>query len=189
MDHYEKALVKSFKHDGHLHRMWLENWLVPSSKRHPDHAKEDMHVLINCQTPIQESDGKQWVSRIPAVTFFIPKQWFNVVALIEDTGVRYYCNIASPPYRCGQTFTYIDYDLDVIRMTDGQVQIVDQDEYEQNRYIYHYPELVERKVSAGLECLLNRIRHGTAPFHEESVCLYYEDWKRAVAATSGEDNQ
>ncbi|MCM3291219.1 DUF402 domain-containing protein [Paenibacillus sp. MER 180] len=180
MNRYEEALVKSFKHDGHLHRVWLENWLVPSTMRHPDHVKEDMYVLINSQTPIRESDGKQWVSKIPAVTFFIPKQWFNVVALIEECGVRYYCNIASPPYRCGNIFTYIDYDLDVIRMADGQVQVVDQDEYEHNRLTYHYPELVEQKVKLGLDQVLEYIEQGRTPFHDGTVRWYYEEWKRLL---------
>ncbi|BFH66431.1 UPF0374 protein [Paenibacillus dendritiformis] len=180
MERYEKALVKSFKHDGHLHRMWLENWIVPSSLVHPEHAAEGMFVLINSQTPIREADGKQWNSKIPAVTFLIPKQWFNVVALIEDHGIRYYCNIASPPYRTDNIFTYIDYDLDVIQMPGGQVNVVDQDEYEQNRHVYHYPDLVERKITAGLDAVLERIGHRRPPFWDDEVRRYYDDWKQSV---------
>lgn len=91
--------------------------------------------------------------------FFIPKQWFNIVALIEDTGVRYYCNVASPMYVTGQVLTYIDYDLDVIRMPDRSVHIVDQDEYERHKLNYHYSTLVESKVNDGLAAILNwRVR-------------------------------
>ncbi|MDK8182764.1 DUF402 domain-containing protein [Paenibacillus sp. UMB4589-SE434] len=177
MDRYEQVLVKSFKHDGHLHRMWLENWIVPQSKRHPLHACEDMRILINSQTPIQEADGKQWLSKVPAVTFFIPQQWFNVVALIEEHGVRYYCNVASPYYECAGVYTYIDYDLDVIRHANGHVAVVDRDEYDHNRLVYRYSELVERKVSTGLEAVMERIREGRAPFQDEAVCWYFEQWK------------
>ncbi|UHA74884.1 DUF402 domain-containing protein [Paenibacillus sp. 481] len=180
MDRYEKALVKSFKHDGHLHRVWLENWFVPQERLHPDHAEAGVIVLINSQTPIQEADGKQWMSKVPAVTFFVPQQWFNVVALIEESGIRYYCNIASPPYSSANTVTYIDYDLDVIRHADGHVQIVDRDEYEHNRIVYHYPLLVEQKVTRGLETLLERIRNEESPFHDAIVRSYYEEWKQFV---------
>lgn len=99
-------------------------WAVPQQILHPDHINESMHVLINNQTRIRESDGREWISRIPAVSFFIPDQWFNIVALIEAQGIRYYCNIASPPYVSGDTLTYIDYDLDVVPTPDGQVQVV-----------------------------------------------------------------
>ncbi len=137
-----------------------------------------MIVLINRQTPIQESDGKIWVSRVPAVSFFIPGQWFNVVALLEEGGIRYYCNIASPPYLQGNVLTYIDYDLDVIRTVDGGRFVVDQDEYEMHKAAYHYPKMVDDKVQEGLEALLGRIDKAQSPFEDQLVTLYYEEWLR-----------
>lgn len=174
---FSSYIIKSFKHDGHLHRTWLENWLVPDDMLHESHQAEAMMVLINCQTKIVESDGKEWFSRIPGVSFFIPKQWFNVVALIEQSGVRYYCNIASPPYVNGRTITYIDYDLDVIRMSGGEVNVVDQDEYERHKLIYHYSDIVDAKVQQGLHDLLERLRKKEAPFQDELVISYYKQWK------------
>jgi len=186
MEQYLPFVIKSFKHDGHLHRKWLENWLVPPGLVRKEHADESMLVLINSQTPIQESDGKQWVSRIPAVSFFIPKMWFNVVALIEDAGVRYYCNVASPPYQSGNVITYIDYDLDVIRMPDGSMHVVDQEEYDQHKVNYHYSDMVDRKVRDGLDLLVERVSQGTAPFNDEAVRAYYEAWKQHEAEVSHE---
>ncbi|ANE45429.1 hypothetical protein SY83_02800 [Paenibacillus swuensis] len=177
MGTYSSSVIKSFKHDGHLHRMWLENWLVPEVMLHKDHASESMLVLINSQTKIQEADGKQWVSRIPAVSFFIPGQWFNVVALIEDQGVRYYCNVASPPYKNGNVITYIDYDLDVIRHSNGDIQVVDQDEYDTHRLKLHYSEVVEHKVQEGLKQLLERVNNRIPPFQDDIVQHYYNTWK------------
>ncbi|NMM53019.1 DUF402 domain-containing protein [Paenibacillus aquistagni] len=182
MEHYRQVLVKSFKHDGHLHRVWLKNWLVPQAVRHARFSGQQMHVLINSQTPIVESDGKQWMSKVPAVTFLIPKLWFNVVALIEEQGVRYYCNIASPPYEYEDTFTYIDYDLDVIRHANGHVAVVDRDEYNHNRMLYHYPDMVERKVAAGLEEVLERIHAAELPFDDEAVIWQYRQWVQWMAA-------
>jgi protein associated with RNAse G/E len=177
MDVFSSYIIKSFKHDGHLHRMWLENWLVPESLLQPEHKWESMLVFINSQTKIQEADGKEWTSRIPGVSFFIPKQWFNVVALLEENGVRYYCNIASPPYTAGNVLTYIDYDLDVIRLPNGECHVVDQEEYERHRINYRYSETVESKVRQGLDALLERIARQAAPFRDEWVLHYYELWK------------
>ncbi|SDE63388.1 hypothetical protein SAMN02799630_05975 [Paenibacillus sp. UNCCL117] len=176
METFVTYTIKSFKHDGHLHRMWLENWLVPTGLLHESHRKQDMRVLINSQTKIVEADGKEWVSRIPGVSFFIPGEWFNVVALMEEHGVRYYCNVASPPYVSGRIITYIDYDLDVIRLPAGDVYVVDQEEYERHKQQYHYPEIVDTKAKLGLQRLLTRVRGGLPPFDDEQVKRYYQAW-------------
>jgi protein associated with RNAse G/E len=178
MESFGRFVIKSFKHDGHLHRMWMENWQVPQELLHPSHLQESIQVMINSQTRIREADGKEWTSRVPGISFFIPKMWFNIVALIEDTGIRYYCNIASPPYIAGDVITYIDYDLDVIRMPDGTVHVVDQDEYEQHKVLYHYPPAVQSKVQDGLEALLERLKQGGPPFQDELVLHYFDLWEK-----------
>jgi protein associated with RNAse G/E len=177
MNPFSPYRIKSFKHDGHLHRMWMKNWRIPDPMLIQEHRDESMIVLINSQTPIRERDGKEWTSKIPSVTFFIPGQWFNVVSLLEDQGVRYYCNIASPPYVNDGVITYIDYDLDVIRTPDGYTQVVDQEEYELHKQNYHYSDVVERKVKRGLEAVLGRLKRGETPFRNEQVLAYYEMWK------------
>ncbi|KIL42227.1 hypothetical protein SD70_01365 [Gordoniibacillus kamchatkensis] len=179
MHEYTPYLIKSFKHDGHLHRMWLQNWLVPDAQLLPEHRREAMMVFINSQTKIQEADGKEWTSRIPGISFFIPGEWYNVVALLEEQGVRYYCNVASPPYVAGNVLTYIDYDLDVIRLSGGEVHIVDQEEYEQHRASYHYSEAVHQKVQNGLQALLKRIAGGGAPFDDDWAYRSFERWNRS----------
>jgi protein associated with RNAse G/E len=178
MEPYRHCVIKSFKHNGHIHRTWQQNWLIPNKLLADEHKAESMYVLINRQTPIQESDGKVWISRVPAVSFFIPGHWFNVVALLEEAGVRYYCNIASPPYLQGDVLTYIDYDLDVIRTVDGEKFVVDQDEYEMHKAAYHYPLMVEDKVQEGLNALIQRIEKEQSPFQDELVMLYYKEWLR-----------
>ncbi|MEI7025875.1 DUF402 domain-containing protein [Paenibacillus sp. y28] len=174
-------IIKSFKHNGKLHRMWLENWLVPARLLHPEQAASGTLVLVNNQTKIQEADGKEWTSRIPSVAFFLPNQWFNVIALLEEGGVRYYCNIASPPYLNKRVLTYIDYDLDVIVNPRGEVQIVDQEEYDAHKLNYHYSDIVDQKVRAGLESLLDLIRQRGSPFREETVMEYFELWRNREA--------
>lgn len=176
MINVSNCVIKSFKHNGHVHRVWQQNWLVPHAELLEPHQQEDMIVIVNEQTPILEANGKKWVSRVPAVSFFIPGCWYNIVALLEESGVRYYCNIASPPYYSKGTITYIDYDLDVLLTLDGRCVVVDQDEYLQHKDLYHYSTVVEEKVKAGLDELLNRIRQGEAPFDEQPVKYYYNKW-------------
>lgn len=171
------VVIKSFKHDGHIHRIWFENWPVPEEERHPLHAEEGIQIYINHGTRIRESDGKEWVSKVPGVTYFLPGQWFNIVALLEHTGVRYYCNVASPFYRYDDTLTYIDYDLDAIKFPDGTIQVVDEEEYRTHRLQYQYSPLVESKVKDGLNALLERMKRGASPFQDSEALRYYSLWK------------
>jgi protein associated with RNAse G/E len=173
----QSYIIKSFKHDGHLHRMWLDNWLVPSHLLDPRHAAESIIVLVNSQTKVMEADGREWRSRFPGVAFFIPNQWYNIVALIEGTGIRYYCNIASPRYISRNVITYIDYDLDVIFTPSRETHVVDQEEFELHRVHYRYSPFVEAKVKAGLEHLLIRIQQKSIPFEDDVVLAYYQLWK------------
>ncbi|PCK70689.1 hypothetical protein PL1_3104 [Paenibacillus larvae subsp. larvae B-3650] len=138
-----------------------------------------MIVLVNNQTKIQEADGKEWTSRIPGVSFFIPRQWHNVIALIENTGIRYYCNVASPPYLYYQTLTYIDYDLDAIKFPGGDIHVVDQEEYERHKWMYRYTPFVEKKIMNGLHTLLSKIKKGKPPFHDDWVYHYYDLYKQS----------
>lgn len=177
------TLIKSFKHDGHLHRVWLENWEIPEESLASAHREESFRVLVNCHTRIRESDGREWTSRIPGVSFFLPGKWFNIVALLEDEGIRYYCNVASPFYQSGEIITYIDYDLDVILNQKGDIYVLDEDEYNKHRKLYHYSQAVEEKVKLGLEELLDLARSRGEPFRDESVLAYFEMWK----AMTGQD--
>lgn len=173
-----RMMIKSFKHNGSIHRIWKQNWLVPVEHLVPEHQAEQMRVLVSNHTPIVEADGKEWVSRVPGVAFFIPKQWYNIVALIESSGIRYYCNVASPPYINGDVLTYIDYDLDVIVLPNRTRQVVDVDEYELHQLLYHYSDAVKKKVEFGLDDLLKRIDQNQPPFRDEAVYTYYELWKK-----------
>ncbi|AHD04602.1 DUF402 domain-containing protein [Paenibacillus larvae] len=175
----QSYVIKSFKHDGHLHRTWLENWRVAEEFLCPLHREEGMIVLVNNQTKIQEADGKEWTSRIPGVSFFIPRQWHNVIALIENTGIRYYCNVASPSYLYYQTLTYIDYDLDEIKFPGGDIHVVDQEEYERHKWMYRYTPFVEKKIMNGLHTLLSKIKKGKPPFHDDWVYHYYDLYKQS----------
>ena len=177
MELFKNYIIKSFKHDGHLHRMWFENWMVPTPMLHPEHAAESMLVLVNSHTKVREADGREWVSKIPVVCFFIPGQWYNIVALLEGEGIRYYCNIASPVYSSLDVLTYIDYDLDVILSSTGEKYIADQHEYERHKINYHYPPIIETKVQAGLDRLLRRMELKAHPFQDEHVWTYYDLWK------------
>ncbi|RUS46609.1 DUF402 domain-containing protein [Cohnella sp. AR92] len=180
-DSYERCVIKSFKNNGSLHRVWMENWQIPEPLLHPSHAEQSMMVFVNDHTVIREADGKEWISRVPAVSFFIPGEWFNVVALLEEKGTRYYCNIASPPYRYSNVLTYIDYDLDVVLLPDGTYYDLDRDEYERHKEEYRYNPMVRQQAEEGLVRLHALMKERAQPFDNDEVQRYYSDWKAYIS--------
>ena len=89
-----------------------------------------------CQRSIHwlpKSDGRRWVTREPAIVYFHKKYWFNIIAMIRDNGISYYCNMASPYYLDEEALKYIDYDLDVKIFTDGEKRLLDVEEYERHK--------------------------------------------------------
>jgi protein associated with RNAse G/E len=184
---YERCVIKSFKNNGALHRVWLENWQVPREAMRSSHLDESMWVFVNEHTGIREADGKEWVSRVPAVSFFIPGEWFNVVALLEEKGIRYYCNVASPPCRYADVLTYIDYDLDMILLPDGSYYELDRDEYDRHKEEYRYHPAVRQRAEEGLVRLRSRIADRASPFGDAEARRYYDEWKAASARKAEED--
>ncbi len=108
----EFVTIKSYKHDGSLHRTWRDTMVLKTS--------ECSLIGLNDHTLVTESDGRRWVTREPAIVYFHQKYWFNIIAMIREKGVSYYCNLASPYVLDDEALKYIDYDLDVKVFPDGE---------------------------------------------------------------------
>lgn len=104
--------IQSYKHDGSLHRTWRDTMVLKTT--------ENALIGVNDHTLVTENDGRRWVTREPAIVYFHKKYWFNIIAMIRETGVSYYCNLASPYILDPEALKYIDYDLDVKVFADGE---------------------------------------------------------------------
>ena len=114
--------IQSYKHDKSLHRTWRDTMVLKTT--------DTALIGVNDHTLVTESDGRRWVTREPAIVYFHKKYWFNIIAMIRDNGVSYYCNLASPYVLDEEALKYIDYDLDVKIFADGEKRLLDVDEYE-----------------------------------------------------------
>lgn len=83
-------------------------------------TNENSIIGVNDHTLVTESDDRRWVTREPAIVYFHKKFWFNIIAMIREEGVSYYCNLASPFVLDNEALKYIDYDLDVKVFKDGE---------------------------------------------------------------------
>ena len=161
----EFITIKSYKHDGSLHRTWRDTMVLKTS--------ENELIGLNDHTVVIEDDGRRWVTREPAIVYFHKKYWFNIVAMLRENGVSYYCNLASPFVLDKEALKYIDYDLDVKVFPDGERRLLDTDEYEQHRAKWHYSAETDFVLKEHVKVLVDWIQNERGPFSRAYVDLWY----------------
>ncbi|MFR2702843.1 MAG: DUF402 domain-containing protein [Longicatena caecimuris] len=161
--------IQSYKHDGSLHQDTGQMGYVLE-------ANEKRIVAVTNRTLVSESDGRKWVTREPAICFFYPDKWYNVICMIRKTGIHYYCNLASPSIYDGEAIKNIDYDLDVKVSPTGKTMLLDEDEYEQHaREMGIQPKRwIKRYHRQGLDRLMVDIRLRNSPFEHHEINALYE---------------
>ena len=162
----ESIYIQSFKHDGSLHRTWAKGYVME--------ANEKRIVCVTNKTWVSESDGRRWVTREPAIYFFYPDKWFNVISMIRKTGIYYYCNIASPSIYDGESLKNIDYDLDLKVNPQYGWTILDEDEYVEHGIEMGYSEELKKAIEKGLDQVIELVAERKSPFDHDEVSAIYE---------------
>ncbi len=162
----EFITIKSYKHDGSLHRTWRDTMILKTS---------DQSIIgCNDHTLVTESNGRRWMTREAALLYYHKHFWFNIVAMIRKRGVTYYCNLASPYVVDAEGIKYIDYDLDIKVFPDGEKQLLDVDEYELHSRMYNYPEEIDPIMKYQIQELNRWIDEKKGPFSPEFIDIWYE---------------
>jgi protein associated with RNAse G/E len=158
--------IVSYKHDGELHRVWKNVFKI--------HESEDLVVIVNNKVDVIDGDGRKWKTREPAVCYFFKNYWFNVICMIRSNDIYYYCNLSSPFVIDSEGLKYIDYDLDVKVFPDGEVFILDKDEYDFNSKDMHYPKDIHEIIMYNLNRLLEMIQNKNDPFNSKCINDWYQ---------------
>ena len=161
-----KVQIQSYKHNGHIHRIWEETTVLK--------ATNTFVIGANDRTIVTESDNRTWITREPAICYFHAQYWFNIIGMIREDGIYYYCNISSPYIYDGEAVKYIDYDLDIKVYPDMTFHVLDEDEYEKHSKEMDYPEPIDKILRHHLEILKGWIRQKKGPFEPEFVDRWYE---------------
>lgn len=151
--------ILSYKHDGHIRRLWDQGFVLE--------ADEDHFVIVTNKTWVKDDDGHHWYTREPAICYFYSDKWYNVIAMLRETGIYYYCNLASPVLYDGEAVKYIDYDLDYKIYPDGSIVLLDEEEYRQHSQEMAYPEEIDgilKKYMAEIKALHQQ---NAKPFDKE----------------------
>ncbi|GAF36409.1 DUF402 domain-containing protein [Lentilactobacillus farraginis] len=158
--------IQSYKHDGSLHRIWRDTMVLKNS--------ENSLIGCNNHTLVTEDDGRHWVTREPALVYFHKHYWFNVVAMIRDDGIAYYCNLASPYVLDKEALKYIDYDLDVKVFPDGRRKLLDVDEYLAFSKRWDYGPEIDHILKKNVRMIVDWIDNEKGPFSKDFIAIWYE---------------
>lgn len=162
----ERVYIQSYKHDGSLHRTWAKGFVIE--------ANAVRIVAVTNRALVSEADGRRWITREPAICFFYPDHWYNVICMIRKTGIHYYCNMASPSIYDGEAIKNIDYDLDVKVTPRGKIIILDEDEYEEHSAKMKYGKKLDFVLHREMKNLIHKIECGCSPFNEEEIWELYD---------------
>lgn len=164
----ESIYIQSFKHDKSLHRTWAKGYVIE--------ANEKRIVAITDRSWVIESDGRRWLTREPAICFFYPDRWYNVICMIRKSGIHYYCNLASPSIYDGESLKNIDYDLDIKVNPKWEYTILDEDEYDEHSKEMEYGEILDRVIHKEMNHLIRDIQLQNSPFDHIEIKVLYQKY-------------
>ncbi len=165
-----KIELISYKHNGDLHRVWQQAFVVKETS--------DSMIVINDRVNVVDGDGRRWKTKEPAVCYFYKNFWFNIICMLRNNSIYYYCNLSSPYVRDVEGLKYIDYELDVKVFPSGDCLILDRDEFEFNKIDMNYPPELVNIIEKQLQVLLDRIEKKMDPFNLECVLKDYEAYQQ-----------
>lgn len=160
--------IHSFKHDGHIHRYWEKNYVFEET--------DEYYIVASKRTRVVEADGRRWYTHEPAITILSKKDWFNVIAMLKEDGVCYYCNIASPSVADDGKIKYIDYDLDLKLYPDNNIKVLDEKEYEKHRQKYGYNTDLDLVLKNEVRKIHFLMQNRLFPFSDATIKKIYQDF-------------
>lgn len=152
-----RTLLRATKFDGSAH--WIQPFTV---------LADDGCLLVTkyyAGTPIYTSRG-EFRSPYDSTVYFWRNRWYNVFRLAKPgcSLALWYCNVATPAiYDYGQ-LSYVNLDLDVAVRPDGNIELLDEDEFELHQKLYSYPQDVTDRAERAAGEVMDLARSGAFPF-------------------------
>ena len=158
--------IQCYKHDGSLHRCWDRGLVLANN--------DDYVVVATKRAKVMENNGRRWFTKEPAVTIFSKKEWWNVICMLKEDGICYYCNIASPALVNHRMIKYIDYDLDTKLFPSGDIRILDEEEYLRHKKNYNYSDDLDTVLKYQTNEIVKKMENREWPFDDERIKKYYD---------------
>ncbi len=154
-----RILLRATKYDGSAH--WIQPFTV---------IADDGQMVITqyrARTPIFTSRG-EFRSPYDSRVYFWRDRWYNVFRLSKPRNdlSLWYCNVTTPLTVQPGQLNYVDLDLDVTVQPDGDIQLLDCDEFELHQKLYDYPPEITQRAEEAADELMELAREGGFPFSD-----------------------
>jgi uncharacterized protein len=113
--------------------------------------------------PVFRGDRVLFMAENPGLLLVPHHKWWMAWF---PTGRRFslYVDIVTPPVRDGDEISMVDLDLDVIRTNEGDVELLDEDEFAEHQVTLNYPPEMIRSASEWGSRVFAAVQNGDAPF-------------------------
>ncbi|MGN0064764.1 MAG: DUF402 domain-containing protein [Nocardioides sp.] len=112
----------------------------------------------------QARPGFAFDTEVDSVSLVAPGTWAAPTFHAPGIWCDVYVDMTSPVQWDGTTVQAVDLDLDVIRMSDGEVRLDDEDEFATHQVALGYPDDVVAGARVSAEAVLAAVRAGAAPY-------------------------
>jgi protein associated with RNAse G/E len=160
--------VSSTKFDGSLHQDYVAHPLDSQA------GGEALRLYVSAGTAMRSYRGEFTVRQAFTQLFWPGADcWWNVEHFHEPLpfanrpSLLTYANVSTPAEFDGETIRWVDLDLDVI-VTEAGVRLIDEDEFEEHRERFGYPDDLVMKARAAAELLIDLASRGERPFDRAS---------------------
>jgi uncharacterized protein len=159
------------------YELWIARTKWPD-RPHYAHAGwalgEDEHGLwIELRTgePVYRGDRVLFHGKRGGLMLVPPRDgwlaWFPASGSFE-----LYVDVVTPPVRTAAAVAMVDLDFDVIRWTDGRVELVDEDEFEAHRVELGYPPEIVDHARREAAWVLAAVERGDEPFDGAAAAVW-----------------
>ena len=130
---------------------------------------EERPLLITTNFAGQELGNWKgsWTTPWDTRNHFWSDRWFNVMRCDKPGGGgldHWYCNVTTPAQYDGEAIRYVDLDLDLSVGPNGEIELLDEDEFLDNSARMGYaPDVIENARRA-VDELIELARRGQFPF-------------------------
>lgn len=173
----------STRQTGEVDPIWLERRKWPDISHYRHHAwplGEDRHGLwmeLKKGDPVYRGDDLLFHGADGGL-MLLPRGDASWMAWFPASDrFQLYVDIVSHVNRRPDEITMVDLDFDVVRWTDGRVELLDEDEFVEHRLRYGYPDEVADAAITASQQVLGAVQRGDAPFDGAAA--------RRWAATAG----
>jgi protein associated with RNAse G/E len=121
----------------------------------------------------------------PAVFCAPWEGWWHLHYNGPRTTYSHFVDIVTPPrWRGSDRYELIDLDLDVVRYQDGTIEVQDEEEFEEHRSMFGYPEEVAARALEEVAWVVDALADRAEPFFDTA-----ERWLGRLAYSDSHSEQ